>query len=78
MKPGDIVTVPLGAAYWLLGENGGRFWDSDILFREGDVGVVLGFSDIPGYDGEPLVKILTPKGIGMACGPWLEVVDEPR
>jgi hypothetical protein len=77
MKPGDIVTVSKGAAYWLLCDppEGGLFSDSEILFGDGDMGVVLGFSELPGYDGEKMVKILTSRGIGNACQPWLEVVE---
>lgn len=77
---GDLVSVPSGAAYWLLWYDSetGLFMDTEILFGEGDVGMVIDFSETLGYEGQPMTKLLTGVGIGLACQSWLEVVSTTR
>ena len=87
MKPGDLVTPrehPPGTQdrfVFLYGcgvmdapwDESGRMIPTDIPYREGEIGVVLGLNEH--YIDRTYVKLLTPSGVGWVRKLWLRVID---
>lgn len=85
MKPGDMVILresPQSTRdkfLWMYGGDSDVPWNengtlisTDIPYREGDVGVVIGSSELD-LDGTYL-KLLTPTGIGWVRKLWLRSI----